>query len=158
MFSWKHYFYNVFSKTQFFKNKNCMLKKNRKFMKNSGLFLNMAKWCFLGVCFFEVLILKGLFLVCLVLFQKCSKCLFFPVFWFFLGWLIVVHLGLEGLGVFVFLVFVFFCLAFVSVLFALFLVLWLDVVVFFVCFFVCFFVVFLFLFVFVCFCLFFLRV
>ena len=53
---------------------------------------------------------------------------FFPVFWFFLGWLIAVHLGLEGLGVFVFLVFVFlFCLAFVSVLFALFLVLWLDV-------------------------------
>ena len=26
-------------------------------MKNSGLFLNMAKWCFLGL-FFEVLILK----------------------------------------------------------------------------------------------------
>ena len=49
--SWKHYFYSVFSKTQFYKNKNCMLKKNRKFMKNSGLFLNMAKWCFLGVCF-----------------------------------------------------------------------------------------------------------
>ena len=23
--------------------------KNRKFMKNSGLFLNMAKWCFLGL-------------------------------------------------------------------------------------------------------------
>ena len=40
-------------------------------MKNSGLFLNMAKWCFLGVCFFEVSILKGLFLVCLALFQKC---------------------------------------------------------------------------------------
>ena len=49
--------------------KSCML-KNRKFMKNSGLFLNMAKWCFLGL-FFEVLILNGLFLVCLVLFQKC---------------------------------------------------------------------------------------
>ena len=44
--------------------------KDRKFMKNSGLFLNMAKWCFLGL-FFEVLILKGLFLVCLALFQKC---------------------------------------------------------------------------------------
>ena len=43
---------------------------------------------------------------------------FFPVFWVFLGWLIVVHLGLEGLGVFVFLVFVFFvccfCFCFVS--------------------------------------------
>ena len=39
-------------------------------MKNSGLLLNMAKWCFLGVCVFEVLILKGLFLVCLALFEK----------------------------------------------------------------------------------------
>ena len=48
--SWKHYFYSVFSKSQLFKNKSCMLKKNRKFMKNSGLFLNMAKWCF-WVCF-----------------------------------------------------------------------------------------------------------
>ena len=108
--SWKHYFYSAFSKTQFFKNKNCKLTKNRKFMKNSGLFLNMAKWCFVWVCFFEVSIFKGLFLVCLVLFQKCSKCLFFPVLGVFLGWLIVVHLGLEGLGVFVFLVFVFFVL------------------------------------------------
>ena len=39
----------------------------------------------------------------------------------FVGWLILVYLGLEGLGVFVFLVFVFFCVGFVSVLFALFL-------------------------------------
>ena len=79
--------------------------------------------------------------------SKVLKMLVFPSFLgFFLGWLIVVHLGLEGLGVPVFLVFVFlFCLAFVSVLFALFLVLWLDVVVFFVCSFCCF----LFLFVFV---------
>ena len=62
---------------------------------------------------------------------------FFPSFGvFFLGWLIVVHLGLEGLGVFVFLVFAFLlCVAFVSVLFVLFLVLWLDVVVLFFVFF-----------------------
>ena len=107
----------------------------------------MAKWCFLGVCFFEVLILKGLFLVCLVLFQKCLKCLFFPVFWFFLGWLIVVHLGLEGLGVFVFLVFVFFlsCFCFCFVCFVL------SFVVGCCCFFLFVFVVFLFLFVFACF-------
>ena len=72
--------------------------------------------------------------------SKVLKMLVFPIFGAFLGWLIVVHLGLEGLGVFVFLVFVFlFCVAFVSVLFALFLVLWLDVVVLFFC---CFFVVF----------------
>ena len=41
----------VFSAKHSFKNKNCMLTKNRKFMKNSGLFLNMAKWCFFWVCF-----------------------------------------------------------------------------------------------------------
>ena len=60
-----------------------------------------------------------------------NACFFSQFLGVFLGWLIVVHLGLEGLGVFVFLVFVFlFCVAFVSVLFALFLALWLDVVVF----------------------------
>ena len=77
--------------------------------------------------------------------SKVLKMLVFSHFWgVFLGWLIVVHLGLEGLGVFVFLVFVFlFCLVSVSVLFAVFLVLWLDVVfcLCFCCFFVlvCFF-------------------
>ena len=53
----------LFSKTACWKN-------NRNLVKSSGLFLNMAKWCFGGL-FFEVLILKGLFLVCLALFQKC---------------------------------------------------------------------------------------
>ena len=87
-------------------------------------------------------------MVCLAFFQKCQKCLFLANFGAFLGWLIVVCLGLEGLGGFVFLVFVFlFCVAFVSVLFALLLVLWLDVVVlFFVCFLFCFYFVFWFLF------------
>ena len=65
-------------------------------MKNSGLFLNMTKWYFWGVCFFEVLILKGLFLVCLVLFQKCYKCLFFfPSFLAFSG---VAHGCSSGFG------------------------------------------------------------
>ena len=51
--------------------------------------------------------------------SKVLKMLVFPSFLgVFLGWLIVVHLGLEGLGVFVFLVFVFvflccFCFCFV---------------------------------------------
>ena len=78
---------------------------------------------------------------------------FFSQFWgVFLGWLIVVHLGLEGLGVFVFLVFVFlFFLAFVSVLFALFLALWLDGVLFFFFCFWCFLVFFCCCFVFFCF-------
>ena len=85
--------------------------------------------------------------MCLPLFEKALKVLvFFPVFWACLGWLIVAHLGFEGLGVLVFLVFVLlFCVAFVFVLFALLLVLWLDVVVLFVfvCVFFCFFVLFI---------------
>ena len=60
----KTLFYSVFSKTHFFKNKNCMM-KNRKFMITSGLFLNMAKRCFLGCCFFGVLMLLWFVFVCL---------------------------------------------------------------------------------------------
>ena len=143
MFSWKHYFYSVFSKTEFFKTK-LYVEKKQKIYENSGLFLNMTKWYFLGVCFFWGFNIKRFVFGVSGIVSKVLKMLvFFPVFGFFLGWLMVVHLGLEGLGVFVFLVFVFlFCLAFVSVLFALFLVLWLDVVVVFFC---------LFFFVFFCF-------
>ena len=95
MFSWKHYFYSVFSKTQLFKNKNCMLTKNRKFMKNRGLLLNMAKWCFLGL-FFEVLILKGLFLVCVCgIVSKVLKMLVFRSFGGFSG---VAHCRSSGFG------------------------------------------------------------
>ena len=103
-------------------------------MKNSGLFPNMAKWCFGGL-FFGGFNIKRFVFGGSGIVSKVLKMLGFPSFWvFFLGWLIVVHLGLEGLGVVVFLVFVFlFCLAFVSVLFALFLALWLDVVVLFFC-------------------------
>ena len=154
---WKHYFYSVFSKTQFFKNKNCMLKKNRKFMKNSGLFLNMAEWCFLGVCFFWGFNIKRFVFGASGIVSKVLKMLVFPSFLgFFLGWLIVVHLGLEGLGVFVFLVFVFLfvLLLFLSCLlcswFCVFLLFFLFVFFVFFCF--C-----LFLFVFVCFCLFLLE-
>ena len=102
-----------------------------------------------GLVFFEVLILKRFVFGVSGIVSKQSrvlKMLVFPVFWAFLGWHIIVHLGLEGLGVFVFLVFVFLCcVAFVSVLFALLLVLLF-------CFVFCFvFLVFFFLF----FCLFF---
>ena len=115
-------------------------------MKNSGLFLNMTKWCFLGGLFFWGFNIKRFVFGVSGIVSKVLKMVvfFFPIFGFFLGWLIVVHLGLEGLGVFVSLVLVFlFCLAFVSVLFALFLVLWLNVVFFLF--------VFLLSFVFVCF-------
>ena len=73
---------------------------------------------FLGL-FFEVLILKKFVVGVSGSVSKVLKMLvFFPVLGAFLGWLIVVHLGLEGLGVFVFLVYVFlffswFCFCFV---------------------------------------------
>ena len=49
-------------------------------------------------------------MVCFCVFGKVAKVLkmlVFPSFWAFVGWLILVYLGLEGLGVFVVLVFVF---------------------------------------------------
>ena len=75
-------------------------------------------------------------------FKSVNAC-FFPQFsGAFLGWLIIVHLGLEGLAVFVFLVFVFLCcVVFVSVLLVVLLVLWLFCCLFFL-FFVFFFVFF----------------
>ena len=102
--SWKHYFYSVFSKTQLFKTKTACWKK-RKFMKNSGLLLNMAKWCFFGFVFWGFNIKRCAFGVSGIVSQVLKMLVFFPSFWAFLGWLIVVHLDLEGLGVFVFLVF-----------------------------------------------------
>ena len=87
-------------------------------MKNSGLFLNMANGVF-WVWFFWGFNTKK---VCFWCVWHCFKsvknaCFFFPIFGAFLGWLIIVHLGLEGLGVFVFLAFVFllccFCFCFV---------------------------------------------
>ena len=102
-FFWKHYFKSVFSKTQLFKSKNCMLKKNRKFVKNCGLFWTWAKWCFGGLFFwgFDVIVVFGVFGI-------VPEMLKMLVLW---GGLFFFTLGLEGLGVFVFLVlvFVFWC-------------------------------------------------
>ena len=75
-----------------------------EFMKNSGLFLNMAKGCF---CWF---FRSKCFGVCFCVFgevAKVLKMLVFPSFGAFVGWHILVYLGLEGLGVFVFLCFCF---------------------------------------------------
>ena len=73
-------------------------------MKNSGLFLNMAKGVF--VWFFEVLMVLWFAFCVLDKVAKVLKTLVFPIIWAFFGGgcLILVHLGLEGLGVFVFLV------------------------------------------------------
>ena len=51
--------------------------KNIEFMKNSGLFLNMAKWCFL-VCFFQVLMLLWFVFCVSGKVAEVLKCLFSP--------------------------------------------------------------------------------
>ena len=89
--------------------------KNRKFMKNCGLFMDMAKRSF---CFFQALMLLWLVFCVSGKVGRVYKNACFPSFWGFVGWLILVYLGLEGLGVFVFLAFVFlflcwFCFCFV---------------------------------------------
>ena len=76
----------------------------------------------MGVSFFEVLMLLWCLFGVSGIVPKVLKMLvfFFPVLGAFVGWVIFVYLGLEGLGVLVFLC-LFFCVGFVSVLFALFL-------------------------------------
>ena len=82
----------------------------------------MAKWCFGGL-FFEVLMVLWFVFGVSGIVPKVLKMLFFPSFGGLLcGAYFCLYMGLEGLGVFVFLVFVFlFCVGFVSGLFALFL-------------------------------------
>ena len=107
-FIWKHYFYSVFSKTQQLQQKNCMLKKTENIMKNSGLFMNMAKWCFFGFGFFEVLMVLWCVLCVSGIVSKVLKMFVFPkCLGAFAWWPILVYLGLEGLGVSLVLVFVF---------------------------------------------------
>ena len=135
-------FYSVFSQTQLFKNQNCMLKKTENFWKIVGCFWTWQDGG-LGVCFFAGF---PVIVVCFwcVLVPKVLKMLVFPILGAFVGWLILVYLGLEGLGAFVFLVFVFlicvFCFCFVAGLF------WVLLLVLLFC---CFFLIFL-----SCFCFF----
>ena len=64
-------------------------------MKNSGLFLNMAKWCFLGLCFFEGF---NVIVVCFWCVWHGSRSVKMLVFFSqflgaFVGWFILVYLG-----------------------------------------------------------------
>ena len=114
---WRSGFYCVFEKVFFFslfvvfsvKHSSCntnFVCWERKCKKNSGLFLKMARRVFMfffqalmWVCFLSVEVASVLKMLVFL----------FPNFLGFVAWLILVYLGLEGLGVFVFLVFVFFC-------------------------------------------------
>ena len=61
-------------------------------MKNCGLFWNMAKWCFLGL-FFEALMLVWFVFGVSGIVPEVLKCLFFPILWAFVGWLILLYFG-----------------------------------------------------------------
>ena len=69
---------------------------------------------FFWVCFFSGF--KVIVFLCLVELQKCLKMLVFPVLGCFVGWVILVYLGLEGLGVWCSCVSFFFLVCFVFVL------------------------------------------
>ena len=90
-------------------------------MKNSGLFLNMAKWCFFGLYFEVLMVLWFVFCVSGIVpkVTVLKLLVFLPVFWAFVWWLILVYLGLEGLGVFVVLVVAFLLFRFCFCLFGL---------------------------------------
>ena len=91
-------------------------------MKNSGLFLNMVKWCFLGSFWgFNVIV------VCFWCVWHSSRSVknacFSQFFEAFVGWFILVYFGFGRFRCFCVscVLFLFFCVAFVSVLSALFL-------------------------------------
>ena len=118
---WKHYFI-VFSAKHSFSNSKIVCRKITKFMKNSGLVLNVAKWIFLCLFFFQVFIFIVVCFWCVWHSSKSVKNVCFPSF---LGLLWVAYSCWFGFGRFrcscVSCVW-FPCLCcFVSVLFALFL-------------------------------------
>ena len=123
--------------------------KAEKWWKIVGCFWTWQKVSF-GFGFSEVLILKRFVFSVTGIVSKVSKmlCFFFPGFGAFLGWLLLVYLGLEGLGAFVFLVFCFSLLVLVLFLFVCFVIGFVVVLILF-CFFFCFFCFFCF-----CFCCF----
>ena len=82
----------VFSAKHSSCNKSCML-RNRKCMKDCGLFLNMAKWCFLGLFFVEVLMV--LWFVFVWYSCKGVKNAWFPLFG---GFCVVAYYCLFGFG------------------------------------------------------------
>ena len=104
-FFWKHYFI-VFPEKHSSCNTNTVCKqKTENWWQIVGCFWTWQKGVFLLVSFFR------LECHCDFLSGKVARVLkvlvFFPSFLGFVGWLLLVYLGLEGLGVFVFLVFAF---------------------------------------------------
>ena len=88
VFFWKHYFYSGFSKTQQLQQRSYML-KNRPFMKNSGLFLNMARRCFCLFFFQALMLLWFGFCVSGKVATALNMLVFFQFYWLLWGGLIL---------------------------------------------------------------------
>ena len=86
------------------------VEQNIKFMKKTVGCFEHGKMVFLGILFFEVLMLMWCLFGVSGIVPKVLKMIFFPVWGAFVGWVIFVYLGLEGLGVLVFLCLFFFVL------------------------------------------------
>ena len=86
----------VFSAKHSFSKTKTVCWKNRKFMKNSGLFLNMAKWCFGGLFFWGFNVIVVCFWCVWHSSKSVKNACFFSQFWvFFSG---VAHCCSSGFG------------------------------------------------------------
>ena len=98
----------VFSAKHSFSKTRTVCWKKQKFYDKSWFVFEHGKMVFFGFVFlsgFNVIVF-----LCLVKLQKCLKMFVFPSLGGFVGWVILVHLGLEGLGVWCSCVCFFFCL------------------------------------------------
>ena len=113
----------VFSEKHSFSETKYACWTKQKIYEKLWVVFEHGKMVFWGFLFFEVLMLLWCLFGVSGIVPKVFKMLVFPHFvGAFVGWVIFVYLGLEVLGVLVFLcLFFFFCVGFVSVLFALFL-------------------------------------
>ena len=93
VFFWKHYFYSVFSKTAFKKQK-WYVEKKQKIYENSGLFFEHGKMVFFGFVFFWSFHVIVVCFWCVWHSSRSVKNACFPSFGgFFVGWFILVYFG-----------------------------------------------------------------
>ena len=113
---WKHCFYSVFREHSSCNTNTVCKQKPENWWKIVGCFWTWQKGVFCFFVFFQAL-MSLCFLSGKV--ARVLKSLFFQVFWGFVGWLLLVCLGLEGWVFLCFLLLLFFLVVFFFCLFAL---------------------------------------
>ena len=117
MFFWNTIFIVFSAKHSSCNRKAVCWKKTENLWKIVGCFWTWQNGVFWFVFWGFFMVLWFVF-VCLVKLQKWLNMFFcFPVIWAFVGWVILVYLGLQGLGVLWFLFWFFFCSGFVFLCF-----------------------------------------